>query len=581
MKIILFLFLSFVSFGQQRYVIIGKFSNVADVPLKNLQNFQEIIPGHYITDENSLKDVVDYDYKSPLKEINGHFSYTSNELLIRTNKIQLNDLNLLSKYGMIKVNDYNPTLLTINLEVKDESTAQFIKEQIEKFDFVKHAQLNQYFNLSVTSNDPLYPNQWYLENNGTSIQNNGIVGADIDVVAAWDMAKGDSIIVAVMDSGVDTLHEEFQGRLLPGLDAFATDSINTHGYPFTDYNDNAHGTSCAGIIGAEQDNNLGISGVAPHVSIVPVRMFFYINFNGQIVPFTNMNALVTASAYSWNYSHADVISCSAGLTDEYITLLTIDTSICNQELRMAYENGRNGKGTIMLFSAGNDNIPTVLWPANLKETIAVGASDMCDKRKRPNDCSGENWWGSSYGQTLDLVAPGVKIATCDISGNIGFSTGDYTLTFNGTSAACPVAAGVTALLLDYNPELTVSEVKHILNFTAEKVVPYVYDSLTTDGSWNEEVGHGRINAHLALLQAFSASNEFLAQNSSAVFPNPAHDQLCISDGTGVSNQIAVYNINGEKVKLVQTNLINDITELSNGVYFVDVKHTRFRFIILH
>ena len=84
-----------------------------------------------------------------------------------------------------------------------------------------------------------------------------------------------------MDSGIDTLHPEFSGRLLAGFDAFATDSINTHGYPFLDYEQNAHGTACAGIIAAEQDNNIGISGIAPHAKLVPVRIFFYINLNNQ------------------------------------------------------------------------------------------------------------------------------------------------------------------------------------------------------------------------------------------------------------------------------------------------------------
>ena len=125
-----------------------------------------------------------------------------------------------------------------------------------------------------------------------SIQFNGLTGADIDINNAWTISKGDSIVVAVMDSGIDTLHPEFSGRLLAGFDAFATDSINTHGYPFLDYEQNAHGTACAGIIAAEQDNNIGISGIAPHAKLVPVRIFFYINLNNQFDTFYKYECLV-------------------------------------------------------------------------------------------------------------------------------------------------------------------------------------------------------------------------------------------------------------------------------------------------
>ena len=134
----------------------------------------------------------------------------------------------------------------------------------------------------------------------------------------------------------------------------------------------------------------------------------------------------------------------------------------------------------MLFSAGNDNINQVLWPGNMKESIAVGASDMCDTRKRPNDCSGENWWGSSYGNSLDLVAPGVKIATCDISGDSGYTTNDYSLTFNGTSAASPVAAGLVALYMEMNPTATSRQVKDWLKSRGTKLTNTYYDPNTDD-----------------------------------------------------------------------------------------------------
>lgn len=516
--------------------------------------------------------------------IDGHISFYTNELIIRTkDKLSANELNRLKDFGEPEINPHSETLCLIRTSDKELNVVEDKKEILRTLDFVKSVQINQCFTIQDCTDDPLYSYQWYLENTGSSIQYNGLAGADIDIINAWSISKGDSIVVAVMDSGIDTLHPEFAGRLLSGFDAFATDSINTHGYPFLDYEQNAHGTACAGIIGAEQDNNMGISGVAPLVQLVPVRIFFYINLNNQIVPFTNMNALLTGTAYSWNTMGVDVISCSAGLSPEYINLLTIDTTLCNEELRLAYTDGRDGKGSVLLFSAGNDNVNEVLWPANIAETIAVGASDMCDTRKRPNDCSGENWWGSSYGETLDLIAPGVKIATCDISGNDGYSSGDYAMTFNGTSAACPVAAGVTALLLSENPALTSSEVRHLLKFTCEKVSSYAYDSVNLHGTWNEEVGHGRINAHLALLDAFNASvhlNEEIPHLT--LFPNPASDKIHL---TGVNQQrdFVIYDTYGRihlKGVLKNLNAFIHIGSLKSGLYFISVHSQTIRFEVI-
>jgi len=579
MKILFFFFISSLAFGQHRSVVIGHQSKLNGVLLSSHPNATQLIPGHFLIEENRIAELESFDYISEFRTIGQQFSYTSNELIIRIKNVNESILDRLSLFGTVKLNEFNNTLITVISSAKNENTMRDYCQQIKNIENVVHVHPNQYFTLNVTSNDPLYPNQWYLENSGTALQFNGTNDADIDIEQAWDLALGDDIIVSVMDSGIDTLHEEFQGRLLPGLDAFATDSINTNGFPFTNYDENAHGTACAGIIGATKDNNIGISGIAPNVKLVPTRMFFYISFNNQILPFTNMSALINASAYSWNVANADVISCSAGLTDEFINLLVIDTAICNQELRMAHENGRNGKGCVLLFSAGNDNIPSVLWPANLPETIAVGASDMCDKRKRPSDCSGETWWGSSYGQTLDLVAPGVKIATCDISGSIGYSTNNYTLSYNGTSAACPIAAGVSALLLDRNSNLTADEVKHILDATAEKVSPYSYDSTTLHGTWNQEVGHGRINAHLALQQAFSASLDSESQEF-IVYPNPVKDYLYVSCAHHELKNLSLFNLEGKFVMHVEINQATTIKNLAAGCYYLKSKDTTKKIIVL-
>ena len=535
-----------------------------------------------LSSEKKIERNLNWNFCVEPKTTDEHLSFHTNELIVRTkSNLTQEQESTIREFGRYQKNKHNNSLYLIDTDEKEIDEVRHKKAILENLSFIKTVQINQYFTLQDCSNDPLYDRQWYLENTGTPLQFNGTAGADIQVNDAWNISKGTDIIVAILDSGIDTLHSEFTGRLLPGFDAFATDSINTNGYPFLNFDQNAHGTACAGIVGAAQDNEIGISGVAPEAILVPVRIFFYIELNNQIVPFTNMNALLTGSAYSWNTIGADVISCSAGLTEEFINLLTIDTTICNEELRMAHTEGRNGKGTAMFFSAGNENSPNVLWPANLNATIAVGASDMCDTRKRPNDCSGENW-GSDYGETLDFVAPGVKIATCDISGTPGYAGNDYSLNFNGTSAACPIAAGIGALLLAENPSLTSNEIRHLLNITSEKVEPYIYDSINSDGTWNEEVGHGRVNAYLALTQAFNASIQSNTSTFVALYPNPATKTIFLK-GVKINTQYTISDGFGRKC--LEGNVSESkqivINELKTGFYFIHTNGQVMKFQIQH
>ena len=128
---------------------------------------------------------------------------------------------------------------------------------------------------------------------------------------------------------------------------------------------------------------------------------------------------------------------------------------------------------------------------------------MCDERKTPSSCDGESWWGSNYGDEIDIIAPGVKIYTTDISGTEGYDSGNYKSDFNGTSSACPNAAGVAALILSANPSLTKHEVREILEKSTNKVPSYSYSTSSShpNGTWNNEVGYGRLNAANAVREA--------------------------------------------------------------------------------
>lgn len=322
-------------------------------------------------------------------------------------------------------------------------------------------------------NDPLFQRQWALSNQG---QTGGIAGNDINALAAWGVTTGsNNIIIAIIDEGVDYSHEDLNvnNKLITGYDAVTgTDNPAPE-------NDDAHGTACAGIACGAGNNNRGISGVAPGCKILGIR-----------IAKTNGGKWVTddakiADGIKQAYKRgADVLSNSwgGGSPSMHIT----------EAIREAKKLGRNGKGCVVCFAAGNDN-RQVSYPGNLPEVITVAACNEYGERKGLNSKDGENWWGSNYGPEVDVSAPGVHILTTDITGNRGYSpSADYVETFNGTSAATPHVAGVAALILSVNPALTATEVENILRKAT--------DDLGTPG-FNIYTGFGRINALKAVNMA--------------------------------------------------------------------------------
>ncbi|MCB2206201.1 S8 family serine peptidase [bacterium] len=342
----------------------------------------------------------------------------------------------------------------------------------------------------MNTNDTYLAYQWALNNTGSAIQYNGTAGADMEVFNAWSISTGSpNVKVAILDEGTDLTHPDLAANMLSGYDATGNGS---GGGPS---NDDAHGTACAGIVAAVGNNNTGIAGVAYNCKIIPIRIA-YDNGSGQWV--TSNSWIATAINWAWNNAGADVLSNSWGGGSP--------SSLINTAIDNAITQGRGGLGASVLFSAGNGN-GTVSYPANYNSTIAVAAMSMCEERKSPTSCDGETWWGSDYGTNLDIAAPGVKIYTTDISGAAGYNSGDYYATFNGTSSACPNAAGVMALIYSVNPLLSHTQARQILETTTEKVGGYTYTANVAgqpNGTWSNELGYGRINAYNAVQAAVSS-----------------------------------------------------------------------------
>jgi subtilisin family serine protease len=322
------------------------------------------------------------------------------------------------------------------------------------------------------ANDQHFGRQWGLRNTG---QFGGMGGFDIRACDAWQISTGSGVIVAVLDNGIDLNHPDLRTNIHPL--SFDSESGTSPQRLL-----GTHGTPVAGVIGAVRNNTIGIAGVAPNSRIMSVS---------NSLAGTPLSRERRANGINWAVQNgADVINNSWGSATRH--------QILDDAINNAVRNGRNGRGTVVVFSSGNDNSGTVSYPASLPNVIAVGAISPSGQRKSPTSCDGETWWGSNFGTMLDVVAPGVLIPTTAMGGG-------YMQNFNGTSSAAPHVAGVAALILSVNPTLTAQQVRNIIESTAQRIRPDLHLFSTVqgrpNGTWNNQVGHGLVNAFAAVSAA--------------------------------------------------------------------------------
>ncbi len=329
--------------------------------------------------------------------------------------------------------------------------------------------------LAYTPNDPYWPGMWHM--------------MQIDADDAWNTIKGSpSVRVAIMDTGIEVNHPDLAANVWvnPGeipnnlMDDDGNGYIDdVNGYDFA-YDDpfpddvNGHGTSCAGIVAAVQDNSLGVTGVAPLCEVVAVKAaqndgYFY---DADVVP-----ALLYCADMGFQVISMSFFTDFAVLPAEH------------DAIRYCWTNG-----VLPIAAAGNSNSIFPFYPGSYEEVLCVGATqDTADSRA----------YFSSYGSWVDVAAPGVSLSTTSILGT-------YTTGFGGTSGACPHVAGLAALLFAANPSATNAHVRAAIEDTAVPLDEFPV------GQW---VSYGRIDADAAV-------NRVRGLTSGSVPPRPIYVAPC-------------------------------------------------------
>jgi subtilisin family serine protease len=309
---------------------------------------------------------------------------------------------------------------------------------------VIHVEPNYYGEFLSDPNDPQFDQQWYLPN--------------IEAPGAWDKSLGTDVIIGLVDSGVDLDHEDLADNIWINPDEIPDngedddgngyiDDVN--GWDFGDDDDDptdeyGHGTMVCGVIAAIQNNEIGISGIAPQSKILPLK----VSESGSPIASAVAEAIIYASDHG-----AKIINLSLGLGEDSQAV----TDAINEAV---------AHGVLLVAAAGLKN-RSVYFPASLEEVIAVSATNE----------NNEFYIESAKGPEIELSAPGENIYTTKV--------GDGYTIRSGTSLSSPIVSAVAALLSAQYPHLTRDQIRESLITRA--------DDLGSEGR-DDQYGYGKVNA---------------------------------------------------------------------------------------
>jgi subtilisin family serine protease len=335
-----------------------------------------------------------------------------------------------------------------------ESSSQAIMESLKSTGLFTYVERDYYAHTAAVPNDPSYVSQWHLPR--------------IHSPEAWGVTTGSaSVVVAVLDSGVDETHADLKSKIVPGWNFVHpnTGTLDVLG----------HGTAVAGTVGAASNNSIGIAGV---------------NWASRIMPLV----VVDENDFA---AYSDISSAIQFAADHGVRV--VNASVGGPNASDTLQNAVNyawNKGTVIFAAAMNNGTSSQYFPAACTHVVAISATDTNDQLAS----------FSNYGNWITLAAPGTSILTT-VNG------GGYTF-WNGTSFSAPIVAGVAALCLAVNPSLTNADLVSLLKQTA--------DDIGAPG-WDTSFGWGRVNA----FRAVNAAQSLLP----AVVAPPRHPQPVNPSGT--------------------------------------------------
>lgn len=315
---------------------------------------------------------------------------------------------------------------------------------------VVYAEPNSVYRADVVPNDPGYPNQW--------------AHPKINSPAAWDVTTGsNTIVIAVIDTGIDLTHPEFSGKLVTGYDFYWYDT--------TPDDENGHGTHVAGIAAASTNNSTGVAGMSWGAKIMPIKA---LGADGS-----GYNFDITSGILYAKNNGADIINLSLG-------------GSTNDGAMQDAVNQAHAAGALVVAAMGNANTSSPAYPAAFNNVMAVSATAPDDSRASY----------SNYGPHVDIAAPGGQMGYLHDPDGIystmptynaylytqyGYSKNyDY---LQGTSQATPYVAGLAALIWSASPGLSNDQVQSVIQNTAVDLGA---------AGWDNIFGWGRINAGAAL-----------------------------------------------------------------------------------
>lgn len=302
-------------------------------------------------------------------------------------------------------------------------------------------------------NDPRYNEQWALSDG----YDNGGMG----VPDAWAITKGSkNIRVGIIDTGI-AVHKDLEDSVDRSLGGdffhYLPNKPGPNTAPAIEDPDTRHGTLVAGIIAAKSNNGIGISGIAPNTTVVPLKVDSSFNITEETALATNIRAINYASTL-W------------GIPEKKISILNYSYSGYGFSNALPLLTAARNFPGLFVWSAGNqgENIDKrdaieQYHPFYMDNVISVGARDKYNNRSIWAEGSSSN-----YGKNVDIYAPGGKSNKNNSYENILSTTfkNDYVSSF-GTSLSAPYVAGVAALMLSVNPNLTAAQLKELLIESAD------------------------------------------------------------------------------------------------------------------